>query len=97
MAVPHGNEDSKEAIVGFEPRTLLVKWEPPEGFDPPTCSLRNCRSAGLSYGGICAIAFVPGGPAEDPLWPAELRWRKRKEKLPRHKDSEDNLYDADNV
>src|SRR6266545_4409242 len=25
--------------------------KPPEGFDPPTCSLRNCRSAGLSYGG----------------------------------------------
>src|SRR2546427_10844813 len=38
---------------------------------------------------FCAIAFVPGGSVEDPLWPAELRWRKRKEKLPRHKDSED--------
>src|SRR5438094_10267150 len=37
---------------------------------------------------FCAIAFVPGGSVEDPLWPAELRWRKRKEKLPRHKDSE---------
>src|SRR6267143_2592753 len=30
-----------------------------------------------------------GGKAEDPLQPAELRSRERKEKLPRHKDSED--------
>src|SRR3989442_11982742 len=36
----------------------LPEGEPPEGFDPPTCSLRNCRSAGLSYGGMCVIAFI---------------------------------------
>lgn len=33
----------------FHRAAVLLK--PPEGFDPPTCCLRNSRSTGLSYGG----------------------------------------------
>ena len=71
------------------PVPSLREGEPPEGFDPPTCSLRNCRSAGLSYGGMCVIAFIQRDWADAPASTGGPTWRRRKEKLQRHKDSED--------
>ena len=58
--------NSREDPGGFEasPTSGATKRKPPEGFEPPTCSsfgagvlrlhIRNCRSAGLSYGGATA-------------------------------------------
>src|SRR5947208_12661279 len=43
------------------------------GFDPPTCSLRNCRSAGLSYGGIAPPPSYRAVGGNFPLQPAETR------------------------
>src|SRR2546426_11023216 len=52
------------AELGPEP---LGGGGPPEGFVPPTCSLRNCRCAGLSYVDMSTIAFLPrAGPGVHP-------------------------------
>src|SRR2546430_8878441 len=60
-----------------------IRGEPPGGFDPPTCSLRNCRSAGLSYGGTAPPSSHGAARRNFPRSPDELRWCHREGKLPR--------------
>ena len=62
--------------------------KPPGGFDPPTCSLRNCRSAGLSYGGIAPPPSYRAVGGNFPLQPAGTRRCERADGIDRRRASE---------